>query len=151
MKTLLAFAILAGLVTAEPVAHTATVDDLAWMAGRWESVEDGRWTEEYWSAPRGGILIGYSRAGAGGTLREFEYLRIAVGDDGAPAYLASPGGRPAVAFRLTARDGASATFANPAHDFPQRIVYRRDGDVMTATISASDGGNAMTWTYRRRP
>jgi hypothetical protein len=132
-------------------APRASVADLAWMSGRWESVSaNGRWTEESWSAPRGGIMLGYSRSGAGQTLREFELLRIQAGADGVPAYLAQPGGRPPTAFRLTARDGSSAIFENPQHDFPQRIVYRRTGDRMVATISALDGSNAMSWTYRRR-
>ena len=126
------------------------VSGLAWMSGRWESVQGGRWTEESWSAPRGGVMLGHSRSGSGDALREFEFLRLQAGTDGVPVYLAQPGGRPPVPFRLTARSGTSATFENPAHDFPQRIVYRRDRDSMVATISALDGSNAMSWTYRRR-
>ncbi|MGZ8337776.1 MAG: DUF6265 family protein [Allosphingosinicella sp.] len=143
-----AAAVAAGGAVAQPAA--ATADDLGWLSGRWESVDGERWTEEVWSAPRGGLLIGYSRSGSGVALREFAFLRIAPGEDGVPVYLASPGGRPAVPFRLVSRDGTSATFANPAHDFPQRIAYRRAGETMVATISTSDGGDAMSWTYRLR-
>ncbi|HYD12399.1 MAG TPA: DUF6265 family protein [Allosphingosinicella sp.] len=132
-------------------APPASVADLAWMSGRWESVSaNGRWTEESWSAPRGGVMLGYSRSGAGQSLREFEFLRLQAGSDGIPAYLAQPGGRPATAFRLTAREGQSATFDNPQHDFPQRIRYVRTGDRMVATISRLDGSNAVSWTFRRR-
>ena len=126
------------------------VNDLAWMSGRWEAQTDGRWTEESWSAPRGGVMLGFSRSGREEVLREFEFLRIQAGEDGVPVYLAQPGRRPAVAFRLTAREGTSATFENPAHDFPQRIRYRRDGETMVATISTIDGSNAMNWTFRRQ-
>jgi hypothetical protein len=73
-----------------------------------------------------------------------------VGADGALAYLAQPGGRAPVAFRLAAREGTSATFENPTHDFPQRIRYVRAGETLTATISAMDGSNAMSWTFRRQ-
>jgi hypothetical protein len=129
----------------------ARVGDLAWMSGRWESLTvRGRWTEESWSTPRGEVMLGYSRTGTGDELREFEFLRLQAGADGVPAYHAQPGGRPAVAFRLVAREGSSATFENPAHDFPQRIRYVRTGDTMVATISALDGSNAMSWTFRRR-
>lgn len=132
-------------------APPAGIDDLAWMSGRWETSEAGRWTEESWSAPRGGVMLGFSRSGREALLREFEFLRIQAGADGVPVYLAQPGGRaPAVPFRLTARDGASATFDNPAHDFPQRIRYVRSGETMTATISAIDGSNATSWTFTRR-
>lgn len=127
-----------------------SVADLGWMAGQWELAQEGRWTEESWSAPRGGVMLGHSRSGRGDALREFEFLRLQAGEDGVPVYLAQPGGRPAVPFRLTARDGTSATFENPQHDFPQRIRYVRDGETLTATISRIDGGNAMNWTFRRR-
>ena len=96
------------------------------------------------------MLIGYSRSGRGETVREFEFLRIQAGADGALAYWASPGGRAPVAFRLVSASGTEAVFENPQHDFPQRIRYVRAGDRLTATISAIDGSNAMSWNYERR-
>ena len=128
----------------------ANVADLGWMSGRWEAVSGARWTEESWSAPRGGVLMGYSRSGRGEDLREFEFLRIQAGADGALAYWASPGGRSPVAFRLVSRSGTEAVFENPQHDFPQRIRYVRQGDTLTATISAIDGSNAMSWSFARQ-
>ena len=127
-----------------------TVADLAWMSGRWENEgRDDSLTEEVWSEPRGGIMLGYSRSGTGERTREFEFLRIQADGDGVPTYYAQPEGRPPVAFRLTAHDTTSATFERPQHDFPQRIVYRRSGDTLVATISALDGSRATSWTYRR--
>ncbi len=125
-------------------------NDLCWISGRWQTETRGRWTEEVWAEPRGGMLIGFSRSGEGDRVGEFEFLRIQAGADGVPVYIAQPGGRAPVAFRLTAASGTGATFENPAHDYPQRIVYRRDGETLVATISAIDGANAMQWTYRRR-
>ena len=135
------------LVAASPAA---TVDDLGWLAGDWVSEADGRWTEESWAAPRGGMMIGCSRAGRGDVLREFEFIRVAREDDGALAYVAMPQGRAPVAFALVRHDAASATFENPAQDYPQRIEYARRGDTLTATISKIDGSKARSWTYRRR-
>ena len=135
------------LVAASPAA---TVDDLAWFAGDWVSEADGRWTEESWASPRGGVMLGYSRSGRGEELREYEFIRIARGDDGAIAYIAMPQGGAPVAFRLVRQERTRATFENPAHDFPQRIDYVRDGDTLTATISAIDGAKPRRWTYRRR-
>lgn len=135
------------LVAAAPAAK---VDDLAWLTGQWISETDDRWTEESWTGPRGGVMLGHSRSGRGNALREFEFLRIAAGADGAPTYIAQPGGGAPVAFALVRHDTASATFENPAHDYPQRIHYARDGDTLTATISRIDGSRPMRWTYRRR-
>lgn len=131
-------------------APPPSVGDLGWMSGQWQVVTAAaRWTEEHWSIERGGIMLGHSRTVSGTRLREFEFLRIQAGTDGVPVYYAQPGGRPPVAFRLAARDANTVTFENPAHDFPQRIRYARSGDRMVATISAMDGSNAMSWTYRR--
>ncbi len=126
------------------------VEDLAWMSGLWETSAGERWTEEHWSAPRAGVMLGYSRSGAGGTMREFEHIRLQAGADGVPVHMAQPGGRPPVSFRLVAAEGTSATFENRAHDYPQRIAYRRTGRTMTATISLADGSRPISWTFRRR-
>ncbi|HST35527.1 MAG TPA: DUF6265 family protein [Allosphingosinicella sp.] len=128
----------------------AGVEAVGWLAGRWATQDGERWTEEMWSAPRGGLMLGASRAGRGDAVREFEFLRLQAGADGVLAYIAQPGGGPAVSFPLAAREGTSITFENPAHDFPQRIRYVRDGDSLTATISKMDGSNAMSWTFRRQ-
>lgn len=135
------------LVAATP---PATVGDLAWMAGDWGREADGRWVEESWTPPRGGVMLGMSRSGRGEELREFEFLRLQAGADGVLAFMAQPQGGAPVAFRLVRHYAASATFENPAHDYPQRIQYARTGDTLTATISAIDGTKARSWTFRRR-
>ncbi|MGH6696074.1 DUF6265 family protein [Sphingopyxis sp.] len=147
MKAIFLSVAAALLVAASPAT---TVDDLAWLAGQWSREEGERWTEESWTSPRGGVMLGHSRSGRGDALREFEFLRIVAGEDGTPTYIAQPGGGAAVAFRLVQRDAASATFENAAHDYPQRIHYIRDGETMTATISMVDGSKPMRWTFRRR-
>jgi hypothetical protein len=139
--------IAAALQAAVPAAR---VEDLAWMSGRWETSAGENWTEEQWSAPRAGVMLGYSRTGAGGTMGEFEYIRLQAGPDGVPVYMPQPGGRPPVLFRLVASGPTSAVFENRAHDYPQRIAYRRSGRTMTATVSLADGSRPMRWTYRRR-
>jgi hypothetical protein len=132
-------------------APGTNVRDLSWMSGRWVASAGGRWTEEHWSAVRGGTMMGYSWTGEGDAIHEYEYLRLQAGEDDEVVYLAQPAGRPAaVGFYLSQADATSATFENPDHDFPQRIRYRRDGDVMVATISKMDGSNAISWTFRRQ-
>jgi Domain of unknown function (DUF6265) len=130
----------------------ARVAELGWMSGRWETEgTNGNLTQENWSEPRGGVMLGYSRSGTEERLREFEFLRIQAGEDGVPTYFAQPGGRPPIGFRLVAHDATSATFENPQHDFPQRIRYERRAGTMMATISRLDGSNAMRWQYRLKP
>lgn len=148
MKAILVAAALLLMGQAPP--PTTSVSDLAWLSGRWLTADNGRWTEEVWAGPRGGTMMGFSWTGEGSNIGEYEYLRVQSGEDDEVVYLARPGGGPGVGFQLVQAEGTSATFENPSHDFPQRIRYQRDGDVMVATISKLDGSNAMRWTYRRQ-
>jgi hypothetical protein len=148
MKRLVVAAL--GLLLMGQAPPAASVDDLAWMSGRWEASGDGRWTEETWSTPRDGMMLGFSRSTRENVGSEFEFLRIALGPDGTPTYFAQPQGGAPVGFRLVAHDSSSATFENPAHDYPQRIIYRRFRRSMTATISSIDGSGERSWGFVRR-
>jgi len=119
-----------------------------WMAGAWIEQTGDRWSEEYWTAARGGMQMGSSRSGRGVTLKSWEFARIAPDADGRLAYFASPMGKPPVVFRMTTQDARSVTFENPAHDYPKRIRYWREGALLKAEISGAGGAKAMAWTYR---
>ncbi len=63
---------------------------------------------------------------ANGTVREYEHLRLAL--EGARlVYTARPSGQAEASFRSEVVTDSSFTVANPAHDFPRRIGYRRLG------------------------
>jgi hypothetical protein len=122
---------------------------LAWMSGTWVAQQGSTWTEEHWLAPRAGMMLGTSFSERNGKIREFEFMRIAAEADGSLVYWASPGGRPAVPFRLASVSPNRVIFENPTHDFPTRITYQRTGLRMVATIAGPNGANAQSWTYRR--
>ncbi len=134
-------------VAAAPAAAPSPMP--AFLTGCWEHRAVGRWTQECWTDPRGGLMIGSSRSGSGDTIREWEWLRIERSTVGAVTYIASPGGRAPVRFTATAVTPTEAVFANPAHDYPQRIRYLlRDGK-LEAEISLLDGSRPNRWSYRR--
>jgi hypothetical protein len=140
-----------GLLTAMSTAASAQgVADLAWMSGDWAEEKDGRWTEESWSRPRGGVMLGTGRSGRGERVADWEFLRIEADSSGVPSYWGSPRGAPPVAFRLVSISRTEAVFENPKHDYPARIVYRREGQALVATISAANGARPTSWRYRRR-
>jgi len=149
--TLKMLAALAIVVSGATIAQSkpAAADLPAWMAGCWERASGDRWTEECWMGPRGGIMLGAGRSGAGETLREWEATQIVVGADGKPAYWASPQGGARVAFPMVSQGPREIVFANPAHDYPQRIRYWMEGDALNAEISTVGGDRLMRWTYRR--
>jgi hypothetical protein len=129
----------------EATAHPTAA--LGWLAGCWERRAGTRLVEERWLPPRGGILLGVGRTTRGDTLVEWEQLRIyAAGDT--LVYAAQPSGQPAAEFRAAPDAGADSlaarvVFANAAHDFPQRVVYRRAGaDSLLARVEGTVAGRA---------
>lgn len=141
-------------ITSPPVASAQLPDDparLGWLAGCWELRTPTRVTHEHWMAPLGGALVGMSRTVASGVMREFEYLRIVRIAD-TLRYIAAPSGQRETRFAVTQLTDSVVTFANPAHDFPQQIEYRRRGaDSLVATISGIAGGQrrAIPFAMRR--
>jgi hypothetical protein len=119
------------------------------MAGAWSTSDGERWTEEFWTHARGGIMIGASREGRGEALQSWESIRILRKGDGALAYIPMPSGGAPVEFAMVRQDAGSIEFANPSHDFPQRIRYWREGDTLHAEISLIDGSRARRWSLRR--
>ena len=136
------------VLAAAPLAAQEPVPFPSWMAGAWTLSEaDGGWTEEFWTHPRGGVMIGASREGRGETLRTWESIRTLRRADGTLAYIPMPNGGPPVEFALVRQDARSIEFANPAHDYPQRIRYWREGDTLHAEIALIDGSRASGWSY----
>lgn len=120
------------------------------LAGCWEQRrEEGRWTEECWTDPRGGLMIGSGREGQGDSIRHWEWMRIERGADGNVTFFGSPKGAPAVGFKAIQSDENSITFVNASHDFPQRVRYVLSSAGIDAEVSLADGSNANRWSYRR--
>ncbi|WP_426038636.1 DUF6265 family protein [Brevundimonas sp. DC300-4] len=138
----------AGLTQAAPI----TADQLSWMSGYWLSCDGGREVSETWTDPRGGLMAGHAVTLQNGRA-SFELSRIAPTTAGAPgvAYFAGVEGARAVVFPVVEAGGTRVVFENAAHDFPQRVIYERDGDVLKARIEGvmGDRQQAMAWEYRK--
>ena len=140
----LACLLLASLLSVSPlVAQTSDDADLtrlAWLTGCWSLARPNGETEEHWMAPRGGTMLGMSRTIRNGKTVEHEFLQIRL-DAGRLAYEARPSGhqQPTV-FPLKTLEADAVSFENPSHDFPQRIIYRRTADGVTARIEGTSEG-----------
>jgi|SRR5262245_25645117 len=132
-------------------ASTAlTITDLAWIAGDWESDPTGRSvSEEHWTRPAAGTMIGMSRTRVGDRTVSYEFLRIEERGDSI-YYVASPKGRcPATDFKLTRVSGQEAVFENSEHDFPKRIIYRKNSQGgLTAIVDGGEGTKSETFEFR---
>ena len=125
--------------------------DLDWLSGYWLTCDGGVEVSETWSQRRGGIMLGSSIT-FGDDSFGWEQTRIEASEDGL-TFHALPRGQPPAEFRLIRGGPGEAVFENPAHDFPQRVIYRREGDRLTGRIEGVSGGQAqsMEWHYRAAP
>ena len=139
----------AGLA-AQPAAKPS-LSDLAWMAGSWSGTSRGIEMEEHWTAPKGNSMIGVHRDVGKGRTLVFEFLRIEQRGDEI-VYLSMPNGRsPATPFPLKELSSSRVVFENPTHDFPQRIIYWKDGADLRARIEGTMNGKAGSEEWRWSP
>lgn len=129
----------------------ADLAKLAWISGSWISPPGKTQIEEHWTDVGGNMLLGVGRTLSGGKTVFFEFLRIEARPDGV-YYVAQPGGRPATDFKLTRLTANEALFENPAHDFPKRILYRRNPDgTILARIDGGEGVQEGAQEFPYRP
>jgi hypothetical protein len=124
------------------------VAQLGWLSGVWtERGADGSWTEEYWTPPRGQLMLGAGMTGQGDSVRHFEQMQIFKDADGTIAFVGMPNGNKGVRFPLVKMTADEVVFENPTHDYPQRVRYRREGATVIATVSLLDGSKENRWVY----
>ena len=113
------------------------VDSLAWLTGCWSRARPNGEVEEHWMKPAGGSLMGMSRTVQNGQTSEYEFLMIRA-VNGKLAYVAKPSGQAEATFPLKSMTDKEVVFEDLAHDFPQRIIYRRNADgTITARIEGT--------------
>ena len=109
-------------------AASPALAQFAWLGGCWRGTANQREFREHWLPLRGNLLVGAGHTVAGGRTQDYEFIRIEPRADGV-YYVAAPSNQRETAFKLAGMttDGPDEifTFQNPAHDFPQTIIYRR--------------------------
>lgn len=151
----LAFAFALMIVWSARVSQTRAagtpprIAELAWISGDWQTAAGGRaQIEEHWTLPAGGTMIGMGRTVVGDKTVEFELLRIEQrGDD--IFYVAHPNANcPQTDFKLTRLAAQEAIFENPAHDYPKRVMYRKNSDgSLVASIDGGEGTKSQKFSY----
>lgn len=141
-------ALLAGLLPLAAAADPALPD----WSGCWRFERQGQVYEEFWFAPIEDGALGVARSSRDGHARNQEMLRLARVEGRWHLIVYGPNGLDEVAFGLLERTDDQATFENPEHDFPQRIVYRMDGpDRLVARIEGRLDGQTrdIDFPYER--
>ena len=144
----------AGLLPGQstPAAPVFKIEDLAWLSGDWETALGRAQIDEHWTRAAGGSMFGVSRTVAGGKTVFFEYLRIET--RGADLfYVAHPKARtPGTDFKLVKLNAQEAMFENLTHDFPKRIIYRKNTDgTLTARVEGDGTEKEKPQDFKYRP
>ncbi len=119
-------------------AEARDLTALAWMNGCWR-LEDARGqVTEVWQSPRMPAMIGYITTILNNQTTDWAQMRLETrGED--VVMLSMPKGRGPFLYYWsefsTARTGEHARIAFDGQDrrYPQRIIYEREGDRLTAT------------------
>lgn len=122
-----------------------------WMTGYWLSCENGVQIAENWFGTGSGMLLGTNLTQ--GKQASFEFLRVTANERGGISYYSMPNGAPVTEFTMTSNESRRVVFENPTHDFPQRVIYWRDGSILHARIEGEIGGQlkGQDWTFRLAP
>jgi hypothetical protein len=131
-------------------ASAADIGQLSWIAGTWRETKGGVSTTEAWAKPAQGIMTGVTTTERPGKPASREPMRISTERAGL-TFTAMPPGQPPTPFVLIPGKPGEATFENKAHDFPQRVIYRRCGADLCARIEGTIGGKPQSqdWRYTR--
>lgn len=151
MKKLLSLVllmILTGITQLNAQTPDPALPELAWLTGYWTSTQDGTAIEELWTNGSGYMMLGVHRDVYANGRSAFEYLRIMRTREGI-VYVASPGGQPGTTFTMTENNDQKVVFENLEHDFPQRIIYSRSEDTLTARIEDESGEKSMEWVWTK--
>lgn len=140
-------ALMAAALAGDPAAEVAK---LSWLAGAWVQEKDGVVVRETWLAPMDGVMGGVGQTNRPGRKPFVEHVKISAEPAGA-TFTAMLPGQPPTAFVLLPGKGGEAIFENKAHDFPQRVFYRRCGEDLCAGVEGVVKGELKReeWRYTR--
>ncbi|MFT3725484.1 MAG: DUF6265 family protein [Hyphomonadaceae bacterium] len=148
-----ACAALAVLTVSACAAEARPPANLSWLSGYWLSCDGGQQVTETWSAQREGVMVG-SNLTSGGGKASWEFFRIGPSGAGV-SYFAMPSGQAPAEFPLSTEKSTETklVFENLKHDFPQRVIYAREGAALTARIEGMMDGKleSMDWRFASAP
>ncbi len=124
---------------------SATLDDLGWLLGTWQSGDDEPAGERWVRGAHGFVGSGYvvqpteceDEAPCRGEPIETESLEL-IERDGSLLYVATPRTQARTEFVITELDASHFVAENPEHDFPTRIEYRRTPVGLHVIVSSSE-------------
>jgi len=112
---------------------------LDWLAGCWATPDKS--AQEVWVIEDENLLLGFSVNIRDNSVGFHELMTIRRDHDNNWVFTAYPAGQAPGSFTASQIGKQSVMFSNAEHDYPQQIMYRREGDRLLATISLLGGAN----------
>lgn len=130
-----------------------SLDSVRWLVGEWATAGEGDQVLESWSAVSANTFEGTGavRSSATGDISVSETLRLVVMSGGVYYVAKVPENDFPVPFAMTSCDDDSAGFTNASHDFPKRIMYRRESRNRMSVSVHGDGEEGFTLVFERQP
>lgn len=128
----------------------AKVSDLAWLAGRWIGEGLGGQSEETWSEPAGGAMVGYFRLVRDGKPVFYEILALVESEGSVemrlkhvnPDMTGWEEKNDFVTFKLVKHEGTTAHFSG--------LTMRRIGDSLEIFLALRSGGTVREEKFAMR-
>ena len=138
------------LANAAEAKPAAVAVQFGWMVGSWVRTSKAETVRETWEVSGPQTLLGIGRTERLGRPTFEERMTIHTTSAGA-TFTAELPGQPPTTFDMRAGRPGVAMFENKAHDFPQRVIYRRCGQDLCARIEGVMDGKVASesWRYRR--
>ncbi len=137
--------------TADNFSGSDPLTGLGWMVGTWRSKIHEVEQEEFWTEPKGRIMLGLHRDTPRDGKAFFEYLRIEYERDGI-FYVASPRGKGSTRFKLIEETENKAVFFNAENEFPNTITYWLDDEKMLCARIEGSGdarSGSQRWCWKK--
>ncbi len=114
-----------------------SIKSFQWMEGKWIK-DEATPTEsiEVWKTVSEKEMKGFGLTTENGDTIFYEKLSIIK--DGSEIFYQADVGEGQIRFKLTNSEDNRWSFENPEHDFPQRIIYAKEGNDMVAYAEAGD-------------
>jgi hypothetical protein len=150
MKTCL---LVLGVVLIAASAHAADLKDiqqLSFMTGCWAVTENGSSTEEIWTAPSGGTMMGLSRTVKNSQTVFTEYMQVREQDGVLTMFVQLRMGEKVTAFKLTTMGNREALFTTGLA-WPRQLLYRLEAGSLFAKLEGAQNGRevAQVFPYKR--
>lgn len=127
-----------------------SLDRLSFMTGCWAFQSGDSETEEYWTKPLGGAMLGLSRTVRGGKTIFTEYTQIREQNGALSMFVQLGLAKSTTEFRLTKLSANEAVFTSDLEN-PHQLIYRKKDDELPARTEGTKNGKPVfeDYPYRR--